>query len=399
MPPAEPESEEQLRNGGPERLKLALINPNAGAYSETFVQAHREQLDADVSYFTGHPRYLDVDDEERLTVRWKRVRGLFRGISGLLPGRRLRVLTAEQRALANALLEREIQVVLAEFGPAACEVLPACQAAGIPLVPHFHGYDASRRTSIDEYSDRYPALFAYSSEIISVSTPMTRALVTMGAPPDKILYNPCGPADEFFRVTPDYKARRLLAVGRFVGKKGPHFTIRAFAMAHEQHPDASLTMVGDGVLLAECRALVEELGVGDAVALIGAVSHGRVRELMSSSRCFLQHSVVDPSGDSEGTPVAVLEAQASGLPVVATRHGGIQDVVVHEQTGLLVEERDVKEMASCIVAMLDDSERCARLGASGRKRVHTHFSITHHIEKLDACLARARKGKRSSPDR
>jgi glycosyltransferase involved in cell wall biosynthesis len=377
-------------NSVKERLRLALVNPDAGAYSETFVRAHRERLDADVFFFTGHPHFLCLEGSGKIPVRWRTVRRMLHRISGSKEGGLPRVLSAEQRTLADTFLDRGIHVVLAEFGPTACEVLPACRAAGVPLVAHFHGFDASRRTSIEEYQDRYPALFAYSSAIISVSMAMTRALEALGAPARKILYNPTGPSEEFLDLTPDFASKRLLAVGRFVGKKGPLLTIQAFAKARDVHPDARLIMVGDGVLLSDCEALVQKLDIGDSVDFLGSVTHDRVRELMSSARCFVQHSIVDVDGDSEGTPVAILEAQASGLPVVATRHAGIPDVVVHKETGLLVEEGDVPGMASCMVAMLDDSERCAQFGAAGRRRISDRFSITRHIAALDECLARAR---------
>lgn len=107
---------------------------------------------------------------------------------------------------------------------------------------------------------------------------------------------------------------------------------------------------------------------------------------MRAARCFVQHSVEAPDGDCEATPVGVLEAGASGLPVVATRHDGITDVVVEGETGLLVEERDVRGMAEAVPGLARDP-LAARLGRAARRHVRTHFSSAHSIERLWSIIA------------
>ena len=109
--------------------------------------------------------------------------------------------------------------------------------------------------------------------------------------------------------------------------------------------------------------------------------------LMESARAFVQHSVEAPSGDAEGTPVAVLEAGASGLPVVATRHAGIPDVVIEGKTGLLVEEHDVAGMADAMLRLIDDPPLAANLGAAARDHVRAHFSMERSIDRLWRIIA------------
>jgi glycosyltransferase involved in cell wall biosynthesis len=95
---------------------------------------------------------------------------------------------------------------------------------------------------------------------------------------------------------------------------------------------------------------------------------------MRRARLYAQHSIEAASGDVEGTPVAVLEAGATGLPVVSTRHGGIPDVVRHGETGLLVEEGDVAGMARQMLRLLRDPTQAAALGDAARRHVRHHFS-------------------------
>ena len=111
---------------------------------------------------------------------------------------------------------------------------------------------------------------------------------------------------------------------------------------------------------------------------------------MRQARAFVQHSVVAIDGDSEGTPVAILEAGAAGLPVVATRHGGIPDVVVPGETGLLIREGDVCAMAECMARLAADPELAARLGSAARSRIRAEFSMDKSLSSLFQILDDAR---------
>ena len=105
-------------------------------------------------------------------------------------------------------------------------------------------------------------------------------------------------------------------------------------------------------------------------------------EEMRRVRCFVQHSVEAASGDCEGTPVAIIEAGATGLPVVATRHGGIPDVVIEGETGFLVDEHDVDGMAHCMLRLAEDPALAGRLGEAARARIESCFSMQRSIGEL-----------------
>ena len=134
-------------------------------------------------------------------------------------------------------------------------------------------------------------------------------------------------------------------------------------------------MMGDGPLRESSMRLADALGIADGVTFAGPGSHLEVVEAMRGVRAFVQHSRVTSYGDSEGTPVAVLEAGAAGLPVVASRHGGIKDVVVDGETGFLVDEGDFRAMAEHMTALAKDPALAAAVGLRAREYVGSHFSM------------------------
>ena len=277
--------------------------------------------------------------------------------------------------------------VLAEFGQSGVAVLEACRRMNIPLIVHFHGADISKHEVLRTYADAYPALFREAGAIVAVSRAMRQRLISLGARPEKLHCNPCGvDCSVFSRASPASAGPVFLAVGRFVEKKAPQLTMLAFARVHQREPDARLRMIGDGPLLDACRDLARGLGIAPAVTFLGAQPHDVIRDEMRNARGFVQHSIEAPSGDSEGMPVSIIEAGASGLPVVATRHAGIPDAVIEGTTGLLVDEHDVPEMAQAMLRLLDQPALAARLGQAARDYVAAHFSMERSLARLWAII-------------
>jgi glycosyltransferase involved in cell wall biosynthesis len=294
-------------------------------------------------------------------------------------------------AYIKAFRRHRARAVLAEYGTTGVLVMDACRRLSIPLVVHFHGYDASVSHVLEENAESYQRMFKQAGAIIAVSRAMQRKLISLGAPTEKVFYNPCGvDCTEFGEAEPESAPPTFLAVGRFVEKKAPQLTLKAFAEVYKSEPAARLRMVGDGELLSECRRLAKELGVDDAVTFLGGQPHSVVQAEMRRARCFVQHSVEAENGDCEGTPVGVLEAGASGLPVISTRHAGIPDVVIEGQTGLLVDERDVQGMADAMLRLAQDTELARALGNAARRHIEAHFSKerseSHLWAIIESCL-------------
>jgi colanic acid/amylovoran biosynthesis glycosyltransferase len=278
-------------------------------------------------------------------------------------------------AYVSAFRRYRVQAVLAEYGTTGVVLMDACHSLGLPLIVHFHGYDASVREVLARNVKSYSKMFRQAGAIIAVSRAMQQKLIALGAPHEKVHYNPCGiDTAKFSGADPGSAPPILIAVGRFVEKKAPQVTLTAFSEVHRRRPEARLHMIGDGPLLDKCRELAKILAIAHVVNFLGEQPQTVVQEAMRGARCFVQHSVEAPNGDCEGTPVAILEAGATGLPVVATRHGGIPDVVIEGETGVLVDERDLEGMTEGMLRLIDDPELARRLGQGARHRVETHFS-------------------------
>jgi colanic acid/amylovoran biosynthesis glycosyltransferase len=360
-----------LRRGKP---VVCVVSPNEKAYSETFILAHIEQLPARVEVLHGgYFPNSKADGKPLLPVLLDvavKVMSLFPRVSGSLP------IKVANFGLKRFLLKHQVDVVLAEYGPTGAAVMDACLQAGVPLLVHFHGFDLYHRATLEQYGSHYKRMFSAAKALITVSHEMKQRLHDLGAPIDKVFYNSYGvDTSLFFGADPAHAGPVCVAVGRFVDKKAPYLTVLAFKQVVSKCPDARLIMIGDGPLWQSCKQLAQALGLEGAIELLGQRPHAEIATIMRSARMFVQHSVLAADGDSEGTPVAVLEAGASGLPVVATRHAGIRDVVVEGQTGLLVDEGDVEGMAAGIIQLVQDPVFAARIGTAGRERICAQFSM------------------------
>lgn len=290
---------------------------------------------------------------------------------------------AQNLLISRYLKKMRVDGVLAEYGHTGASVMDACRLAHKPLFVHFHGFDASKREHLQLYRDRYTRMFFYASGIVAVSEAMYRKLIEIGAPEDRLYVNPYGvDPGRFGGASPENAPPVFVAVGRFVEKKAPHLTIFAFSRVVAKIPDARLKMAGDGILLGPARRLAEALGIADKVDFLGPQPSAEVSRLMKEARAFVQHSLVAETGDSEGTPVAVIEAQMTGLPVVATYHAGIPDVVVHGETGFLVPEGDADEMGDRMLELILDPALAGKMGSAGRQRALAHFTLDRHLGAL-----------------
>src|SRR5690606_35246734 len=360
-------------------MNIAIFTPNQNPYSETFIQAHKNYLKGNVFYYYGR-KNIQLESVPQLSSPWERrllnlKKKLLKKPLGFI----------QETIILNSLKKNKIDVVLAEYGTHAHFILPYIKKAGLPLVVHFHGYDASITKVVKDHNN-YKEVFQYASKVVAISRKMEHMLLEMGCPQEKLEYNVYGPQPEFLEVQPKYAKKQFVAIGRFTDKKAPYYTILAFKKAIEKHPDAKMIMAGDGQLLNVCKNLVKHFGIEAQVEFPGIITSEKYRELLSESLGFVQHSITAETGDMEGTPLAVLEASAAGIPVVSTKHAGIPDVIIHNETGLLCEEHDVEGMANNMIALLDDEAFAKKMGKAGKRNILANFSMERHINALQEIL-------------
>jgi glycosyltransferase involved in cell wall biosynthesis len=284
---------------------------------------------------------------------------------------------------------RDVSVIHAHYGLNGVVALPYAEAAGLPLVVTFHGHDVAGLFPENRNTLRYgryqrwaPRLFDRASRLLAVSEELADRLREAGAPAHKIHVHRLGVDLRGFSV-PDRSGvgPTVLMVGRMVEKKGMADGIRAFARIAPAFPAARLRVIGDGPLRPRLEQTAREAAV--PVEFSGVLDGAGVRRAMAEAQLLLAPSKVAPGGDREGLPIVLKEAGASGLAVLATRHGGIPELIRDGENGLLAPEGDVEGLAERLRALLSDPDLRLRLGRAARRSIETDWDGARQIARLE----------------
>ena len=294
----------------------------------------------------------------------------------------------EVRRLLLDLFCAETRVLHIYFGNIAMHWLPLLQAFPRPKVVSFHGADAF--VGMDQAGARQTmrAVLAATDLIQTRSRDLADAVVELGCPPDKITLQrtgiPLGKWPAIDRPIPEDGTWQLLQACRLVPKKGLATTLEAFATIHRRLPNARLHLAGDGPLQETLQQQAADLGLpAGSIEFHGFLAEGPLCDLMHRCHLFLHPSETPPDGNREGVPNAMLEAMATGLPVVATRHGGIPEAVTDRADGRLVAERDPGALADAMLELLTNPAALAAMGHRARQAVAEGFASDRQIEKLE----------------
>lgn len=294
----------------------------------------------------------------------------------------------------ESVVRRERAALLhAQFGVEGLCGLRLKRRTGLPLLTSFHGYDAYRlpRRRLGIYRE----LFAEGDLFLACSQSMRKQLLKLGCPDEKIRVLPLGVDTSTItfreRQSPGDGPVHILLVGRLVEKKGIPYALQAFAAVRRYHRNATLTIIGDGPERPTIEALLRKLNLTD-VRLLGAQSNEVVLREMQRAHLYLQPSVTALDGDAECTPVTLMEAQASGLPVVATWHAGISELVVDGKSGFLVSERNPHALAERLRYLIEHPGLWGPLGRAGRAVVEERFSRPRQVTALEEVYDEALAG-------
>jgi len=223
-----------------------------------------------------------------------------------------------------------------------------------------------------------------ADRVITSGEAIRRLVLDAGVPPERVIAIPAGVDLESFPfgVRAPAIARQLVlgapvvgSVAMFRGSKGHPQLLEAFARVRDKRPGASLLLVGDGVRRGWVEQLARDANLSDSVVFTGFRSD--VSALLGAMDCFVLAST-----RTEGVPQALLQAFAAGVPVVASRIGGIPEVVADGETGLLVEAGSIDALADGILRVLDDPEAAARRARAARALVDSRFSHETAMRRL-----------------
>lgn len=360
---------------------LAIFSRSFNSDAETFILSHAKKLKPNATALISYDDSIDGDINHphfklsRRTLpkvsrpnQWRQI------LHDYQLGSPVSLLHAhERKELESFLIENNVSALLAEFGHLGATILPPCEKAAIPLYVYFRGYDATAHLRSARWRHFYRNLLTRATGAFAVSNFLKDNLLEIGANAQNIHVNPSGADPDFFftqKKTPGI----FLAVGRLVEKKSPETTINAFHTVASHFPWSRLEIIGDGPLRKRCERLVRQLKLTDHVIFHGRLDRETIAEIMSRSHIFVQHSITAASGDAEGLPTSIIEAMASSLPVVSTRHSGIPEAVEHGETGFLVDEKDVAEMANAMCRLLSDADLANKMGLKARQKMEDKFS-------------------------
>jgi colanic acid/amylovoran biosynthesis glycosyltransferase len=191
---------------------------------------------------------------------------------------------------------------------------------------------------------------------------------------------------EFGRANFSSDPPLIVAIGRLIAKKGFTDLIRACALLVERGRPFRCEIFGEGPLESQLRGQITELGLQEVVQLPGPKPQHEVRGRLASADVFVLPSVPGADGGMDNLPTVIMEAMATGLPVVSTRIGGIPEMVVENETGFLVSPGDVVALADAIEKVTNNRSLGQRLGLAGYERAQTLFSIEKNVRELCALL-------------
>jgi colanic acid/amylovoran biosynthesis glycosyltransferase len=280
------------------------------------------------------------------------------------------------------------KLIHAHFGQEGFRCLAAKRDAQVPMVTTFYGMDVSQLPRQKMWQKRFKRLFAEGDIFLAEGAYMAQQLVRIGCLPERIRVQHLGAdLDDIPFATlseRDFERPVVLTYAVFREKKGLIYAIRAFSKIAQTYPLAQMRMIGDGPLRSDLEAEIRALGLQDRVEMLGFLSHKAALEELRRATALLYPSVTATDGDTEGgAPVALIEAQASGTPIVSSLHADIPEVAPNERCGLLFPERDVAGLATGLDALLGDQTLWEQMANSGRVHVEAEHNLKIQSEKLE----------------
>src|ERR1700681_1273849 len=274
------------------------------------------------------------------------------------------------------------------FGHTGVHLLPFIEEWDKPCVVSFHGADVAVKEDIANYPAEVRRLFGAVPLVFARSRSLANRLIQFGCPPEKLRINYTGVPLEGFpfvdRQQPRNGRWRMMQACRLIPKKGLATSLRAFAIFKKDNPHAEFFIAGKGPLQPELEMLAAGLGVSNAVHFAGFLSQSKLLGLYLSSHLFLHPSETPSDENQEGIPNSILEAMATGLPVLATHHGGIPEAITDGRTGMLVEEGDAEALAAAMLRFSRSAQLCREIGGRANVAVARNFEQATQIDQLES---------------
>jgi colanic acid/amylovoran/stewartan biosynthesis glycosyltransferase WcaL/AmsK/CpsK len=289
--------------------------------------------------------------------------------------------------LTDELRKCNAQILHSHFGNMGWQNIDAAASKGVPHIVSFYGHDVDRLPKINSrWIGRYEELFSAVDKVLCLGPHMKSRLKERGCPENKLIVHNLGVRVSeipfYVRTWQSGEPFRVLIAASFREKKGIPYAIEALGRLNRE---VSLEITIIGGASNEQRSMDEEkkilacirkFDLEFKVKLLGYQSHEVLLEEAYKHHVFLSPSITASDGDTEGTPVTLMEMAATGIPIVSTRHSDIPHIIVDRQTGFLADERDVDGLLRCIYETINNYKRPPEILLSGRQNIEKNFNAS-----------------------
>lgn len=243
-----------------------------------------------------------------------------------------------------------------------------------PVLVTLHGADLY--TSTNNIASRIKSFFLGKADCITVVSNAMKQDVLALCPHSTVMVAPMGVDLDLFKMDKQVRRRsfEILFVGRLVEKKGVNYLLDAFSTLHENFPDLTLRIIGDGTLRNTLEIQADRLGIRELITFEGALSSKHVSSAFARATLCVVPSITAESGDREGLGLVPIEAMASGCPVIASDYNAVKDIIVDGVNGYIFKQKDVTELKAAISLLLTDPVLRDELSKNALKTAHAVFS-------------------------
>ncbi len=245
------------------------------------------------------------------------------------------------------------------------------------------------------YKQEHKYLFENTSFVTANSRYLANKLIALGCPSNKLKLVPIAVDTSLFTYVKrkEKPIVQLVSTGRLIPLKGHEFAIKMIKILVEQGSKIHYIIIGDGPLKDTLRSLVIELQLESIVDIVGKRNQQEICEILHKSDIFVMPSITDNTGRAEAFGLATIEAQATGLPVIAFNSGGLSETMIDKKTGYLIEERNIAKMATTVQSLLGDRDKRVQMGLNAKEWVDKNFEKKIVQKKMNGLILNALKNR------
>ncbi|MFT4547058.1 MAG: colanic acid/amylovoran biosynthesis glycosyltransferase [Verrucomicrobiales bacterium] len=296
---------------------------------------------------------------------------------------------AEVRDFLYAIQRHGAEVLHIYFGNIAVQLLPVLKTIRHPVVVSFHGADAGADLENPAHNALMREVFQHSTLVLARSESLLDRLRAAGCPEEKLRLQrtaiPLSGVKFKDRQTPPENGEwKIFQACRLVEKKGLPVALEVFKNILTEHPNTKFEIAGDGPLEEQLKAQCQKLGIADKVEFLGFLDQKTILKKAYRSHLFMHPSQMGTDKNQEGVPNAMLEAMATGLPAIATRHGGIPEAIDHAESGMLSDERDVADLTKNSLQLMADPALYKKVSLGARQAIEEKFEFRKQIRQLES---------------